>query len=107
MLEDGMVGPNTLRDAILDLVNLILAGRVPTPVRPYFFGGRLFALSNPGGGLRPIAVGMTFRRQAAKIANRTAVSRSKFFFSVMIKKFSFTDHIEIIVSMFIFQMLSL
>jgi len=63
----------------MDLVNFILAGGVPTPVRPYFFGGRLFALSKPGGGLRPIAVGMTFLHLAAKIANKTAVSRCSSF----------------------------
>jgi len=44
-------------------------------MREHFFGGRLFALSKPGGGLRPIAVGMTLRRLVAKVANKSAVER--------------------------------
>ena len=36
--------------------------------RPYFFGAKLIALKKPDGGLRPIAVGNTFRRLSAKCA---------------------------------------
>jgi len=60
---------------LTSFVNLVLRGGVPLPVRAHFFGARLFALSKPGGGLRPIAVGLTLRRLVAKVANRSAVGR--------------------------------
>ena len=49
-------------------MNVILEGKVPFELRPYFFGAKLSALKNPDGGLRPIAVGNTFRRLSAKCA---------------------------------------
>uniref|UniRef100_A0A1X7THK7 Uncharacterized protein n=2 Tax=Amphimedon queenslandica TaxID=400682 RepID=A0A1X7THK7_AMPQE len=48
--------------------SLVLEGRIPPPVRPWFFGARLIALNKQGGGVRPIAVGGCFRRLVAKIA---------------------------------------
>ena len=45
-----------------------LEGNVPFELRPYFFGAKLIALKKPDGGLRPIAVGNTFRRLSAKCA---------------------------------------
>ena len=66
---------STLAETMLDFVNLVLSGGVPLSIRSIFFGGRLFSLSKPGGGLRPIAIGMTLRRLVAKIANRVAVNK--------------------------------
>jgi hypothetical protein len=40
----------------------------------YFFGGRLIALQKKSGGIRPIAIGYTWRRLAAKCANRHAIT---------------------------------
>ena len=48
--------------------NLVLQGKTPTAVRPFFFGANLIALGKKGGGVRPIAVGLTLRRLAAKCA---------------------------------------
>jgi len=45
-------------------------------VRPYLFGAKLHALRKKDGGLRPIAVGLTLRRLAAKVANRWATECS-------------------------------
>ena len=45
-------------------------GVVPSAVRPVLFGGRLTALRKKCGGIRPIAVGSTLRRLAAKILCR-------------------------------------
>ena len=42
-------------------MNVILEGKVPFELRPYFFGAKLIALKKPDGGLHPIAVGNTFR----------------------------------------------
>ena len=39
------------------------------------YGANLLALSKKDGGIRPIAVGYTWRRLAAKCANSHAVSR--------------------------------
>ena len=40
-------------------------------VREIFFGGWLIVLEKKAGGIRPIAVGYTLRRLAAKCANFT------------------------------------
>ena len=53
--------------SLTGLVNLILRGEVPEFARPIFYGATLCALSKSGGGIRPIAVGSTFRRLAAKV----------------------------------------
>jgi len=46
-----------------------LAGGVPLPVRHVLLGASLHALRKEDGGLRPIAVGLTLRRLASKIAS--------------------------------------
>ena len=65
--SNGQTGLNFLR-ASTNLVNMILEGKVPFELRPYFFGAKLIALKKPDGELRPIAVGYTFRRLSAKCA---------------------------------------
>ena len=60
-------GLNFLR-ALTNFVNVILEGKLPFELRPYFFGAKLIALKNPDEGLRPIAIGNTFRRLSAKCA---------------------------------------
>ncbi|KAF0306974.1 Retrotransposable element SLACS protein [Amphibalanus amphitrite] len=57
-----------LISALTALVNLVLSGDVPASARDAFFGGALTALRKPGGGVRPIAVGNTYRRLATKVA---------------------------------------
>uniref|UniRef100_A0A1X7TNR1 Uncharacterized protein n=1 Tax=Amphimedon queenslandica TaxID=400682 RepID=A0A1X7TNR1_AMPQE len=52
-------------------LSLVLEGKVPPPVCPWFFGARLIALNKQGGGVRPIAVGGCFCRLVAKIACRS------------------------------------
>ena len=49
-------------------MNVILEEKVPFELRPYFFDAKPIALKKPDGGLRPIAVGDTFRRLSAKCA---------------------------------------
>ena len=67
--SNGQTGLNTdfLR-ALTNFVNVILEGEVPFELRPYFFGAKPIALKKPDGGLRPIAVGNSFRRLSAKYA---------------------------------------
>ena len=47
-------------------VNQVVAGNVPPAARPFFFGTSLLGLTKEDGGVRPIAVGCTLRRLAAK-----------------------------------------
>ena len=49
-------------------MNVILEGKASFELRPLFFGAKLIALKKLDGGLRPIAVGNTFRRLSAKCA---------------------------------------
>ena len=44
-----------------------LWSRTPASWRPFFFGANLTALQKKSGGVRPIAVGCTLRRLAAKV----------------------------------------
>ena len=54
-------GGPVLLSALTSLVNIILQGKVPSAVRPLFFGANLTALTKKDGGVRPIAVGCTLR----------------------------------------------
>ena len=47
------------------------SGEVPPLVSPYFFGTSLLALNKVDGGVRPIAIGCTLRRLAAKCAGNS------------------------------------
>jgi hypothetical protein len=64
-----------LLSSITALVNLLLSGRCSPTIAPHLFGGNLFALEKKGGGIRPIAVGFTWRRLAAKCANTFAIAK--------------------------------
>ena len=44
-------------------------------INSVIFGGRLIALSKKDGGIRPICVGYTLRRLAAKCANNYIIKR--------------------------------
>ena len=57
-----------LKDSLLELCGKICTDPMPMEVRPTFFGANLCALEKPQGGLRPIAVGNTFRRLVSKLA---------------------------------------
>ena len=61
-------GAQSLGTALASILSLILEGKVPHPVRPFLFGASLTALVKKGGGIRPIAVGSTLQRLAAKVA---------------------------------------
>ena len=70
-LKDLIVGAaddNPLLVSIVDLVNLLLEGKTPLPVRGALFGATLLAIAKKQGGIRPIAVGYVWRRLAAKVA---------------------------------------
>jgi hypothetical protein len=64
---------DSLHRGLVDLVNLMLAGTFDSEVNAILFGGRLIALSKKDGGVRPISVGYTLRRLAAKCANNHVI----------------------------------
>lgn len=74
--SNGDAGKRLL-DSITAFVNVVLAGSVPDSIRPFFFGANLFALTKKTGGYRPIAVGNTLRRLAAKCAGDSVASQRK------------------------------
>jgi hypothetical protein len=73
-------GPELLT-ALTAFVNMLLAGQCPRQIAPIFFGGRLIALDKKDGGIRPIAIGLTLRRLAAKCANSVGVARLNCYFT--------------------------
>ena len=62
-------GSVSLVESLTRFVNFVCSGKVLAAARPYFFGASLIAFSKPDGGVRPIAVGCTLRRLAAKCAS--------------------------------------
>jgi Reverse transcriptase (RNA-dependent DNA polymerase) len=69
---DGISGQ--LAHALTSFVNIVVRGAVSELIRPLFFGARLHAFVKKDGGLRPIAVGLTLRRVAAKVTAAQASS---------------------------------
>ena len=57
-----------LLPTLASFIQLVLEGRTPTSIRRFFLGANLTALLKKQGGVRPIAVGCTLRRLAAKVA---------------------------------------
>ena len=58
-----------LLQTLTDFVNLLLSGSIPNDVKDIIFGGRPIALHKSSEGIRPNAIGYTWRRIAAKCAN--------------------------------------
>lgn len=66
---DGFPLANRVLSALSDFMNkIVLPGRVPAFAIDSFFGAQLFGLEKPNNGCRPIAIGMTLRRLAGKLA---------------------------------------
>ena len=74
LLQCRESGPD-FQAALTGFVNTVLAGHCPNAISPLFFSGRLIALTKSSGGIRPIAVGMTFRRLVSKCASSYGTSR--------------------------------
>jgi len=66
------IGP--FRQELCNFVNLLLNGNTPESVNTIIYGSRLLALDKDGG-IRPITVGYTWRRLAAKCANSYTISK--------------------------------
>ena len=61
-------GGAALTSALARFVNLVLEGKTPLTIHPFFLGASLTALTKKEGGVRPIAVGCTLCRFIAKVA---------------------------------------
>ena len=70
-----------LLSAFTYFINMLLDGRCHPDVMPVLFGGNLTALQKKAGGIRPIAVGYTWRRIAAKCANAYAITKLADYFA--------------------------
>lgn len=57
-----------LTSAASKLVNVIRSGKICQELPPIFYGAALIALAKKNGDVRPIAIGLTWRRLAGKIA---------------------------------------
>ena len=64
-----------LLTAITGFTNCLLRGDCPAQVRQVLFGGNLIAIQKKNGDVRPIAIGYTLRRLAAKCANMCALPK--------------------------------
>ena len=58
-----------IKNYYYSVVSLILSGQMALSIWPFFFGASLISLEKKGGGIRPIAVGCTLCRLAAKVAS--------------------------------------
>lgn len=65
----GDAGSALLKE-LTALINLMLTGRVNVEIIPVLYGANLVALAKKDGGIRPIAIGCTFRRLASKLCCR-------------------------------------
>ncbi len=66
-------GPALVK-SLTAFINHLMMGKCPSSVTPIFFGGRLLALQKKLGGIRPIAIGYSLRRLAAKCVNKYALN---------------------------------
>ena len=77
--SNDSAGLNFLK-SLTKLINLIGDGKLPEPLRPFFFGAKLIALIKIDRGLRPIAIDNTLTRITSKCAGSKALSERQNFF---------------------------
>ncbi|XP_047989335.1 uncharacterized protein LOC125228717 [Leguminivora glycinivorella] len=75
----GSNGPRLL-ESLTKLCNFLLRGSLNSIICPYMYGASLCALAKKDGGIRPIAVGCTIRRLAAKLCCRAVRDRMATYF---------------------------
>ena len=62
-----------LLTALTDLINVALKGEVPEFATSTFYGAKLCALTKIDGGIRPIAVGCTYRKLSTNMVGASLV----------------------------------
>ena len=68
---------NEFLQKLTSVLNIVLEGKVPVGLRPFFFGAKLIGLRETDGGIRPIAVGNTLRRICAKCVSSFATDQRR------------------------------
>ena len=66
---------------ITAFTNVLLDGRCHADIVPILFGGSLITLKKKSGGVKPIAIGYTWRRLTATYANSYVISELADLFS--------------------------
>ena len=74
--SNGSVG-NEFVQKLTSVLNIVLEGKVPVGLRPFFFGAKLIGLRKKDGGIRPIAVGNTLRRICSKCVSSFATDQRR------------------------------
>ena len=74
--SNGSVG-NEFLQKLTSVLNIVLEGKVPVGLRPFFFGAKLIGLRKKDGGIRPIAVGNTLRRICSKCVSSFATDQRR------------------------------
>ena len=59
---------NSVFRSISRFASFVSSTKIPDPIKHLFFGAHLYALQKKVGGIRPIAVGNTFRRLFSKVS---------------------------------------
>ncbi|CAI5504971.1 unnamed protein product [Closterium sp. Naga37s-1] len=79
-LRDAALINHSVGKHLHALVNTILTGKLPPAVAELLTASRLIALSKPDGGTRPIAIGESITRLAAKTALTLTAGAARVFF---------------------------
>ena len=67
-------------DSLALTASMAMVGKIPQPVRPFFYGARLVGLAKKGGGLRPVAAGDVLRRVAGRLLCKAVAEDARKFF---------------------------
>ena len=70
--SNGAIADDLL-EVIVQFTNKIINGSIPEEISKIFFGANLTALRKKNGGIRPIAVGLTWRRLISKIICKASI----------------------------------
>ena len=70
-------GPNEFLQKLTSVLIIVLEGKIPVGLRPFFFGAKLISLRKKDGGVRPIAVGNTLRRICSKSVSSFATDQRR------------------------------
>ena len=74
--SNGPIG-NEFLQKLTSVLNIVLEGKIPVGLRPFFFGAKLIGLRKKDGGVRPIAVGNTLRRICSKCVSCFATDQRR------------------------------
>ena len=73
---NGPIG-NEFLQKLTSVLNIVLQGKIPVGLRPFFFGAKLIGLRKKDGGVRPNAVGNTLRRICSKCVSSFATDQRR------------------------------